>query len=316
MLRYFYLSFLVICLSACQTTNVYTNPLTELSVSVTRTKVAIGSISDEVYNSTATNRALAAAAESKRFGVNDLEATIAPEYLQVRVRGLELIDELAKRLLSVVDSEAGSEAATALQTVGDKAQVLAKQIDSTSSVANYAGPVSKLAATVITIYDQRKREEILQKGVTDGVPQAKLIVGLLKKDFTPKSPTDIQDTLRDELEQTRSEKIEAYDNMLKLQEKLRDDAKKNPDLINKRFKAIGEIIAAQNAINALNSQVVTDTLDGLDRTLDNLKSVVDNNNDPRSLAIFAAELSNFSKSSVALLEAANDVKRAGQASTQ
>ncbi len=316
MLRYFYLSFLVICLSACQTTNVYTNPLTELSVSVTRTKMAIGSISDEVYKSTATNRALAAAADSKRFGVNDLEATIAPEYLQVRVRGLELIDELAKRLLSVVDLEAGSEAATALQTVGDKAQVLAKQIDSTSSVANYAGPVSKLAATVITIYDQRKRQEILQKGVTDGVPQAKLIVGLLKRDFAPKSTTDIQDTLRDELKQTVTEKIGAYDNLLKLQENLSDDEKKNSDLTNKRFKAIEEIIAAQTALNALNSQVVADTLDGLDRTLDNLKSVIENNNDPRSLAIFAAELSNFSKSSVALLEAANGVKRARQASTQ
>jgi len=316
MSRYFYLSLLLICLSACQTTNVYTNPLTELSASVTRTKVAIGSISDEVYNSTATNRALAAAADSKRFGTNDLDATIAPEYLQVRVRGLELIDELAKRLLSVVDSKAGSEAATALQTVGDKAQVLAKQIDSTSSVANYAGPVSKLAATVITIYDQHKRQEILEKGVKDGVPQAKKIVELLKKDFTPKAPTNIQDTLRDELQQTVTEKIAAYDNMLKLQRRLSDDAKKNPDLTNKRFKAIEQIIAAQTALNALNSQIVADTLDDLDRTLDNLKGVVENNNDPHSLAIFAAELSNFSKSSVALLEAANGVKRARQGSTQ
>lgn len=153
---------------------------------------------------------------------------------------------------------------------------------------------------MITIYDQRKRQEILQKGVTDGVPQAKLIVSLLKRDFAPKSPTDIQDTLRDELKQTVTEKIEAYDNMLKLQEKLSNDAKKNPDLINKRFKAIEEIIAAQTALNALNSQVVADTLDGLDRTLDNLKSVVENNNNPRSLAIFAAELSSFSKSSIAL----------------
>lgn len=315
MLRYFYLSFLVVCLSACQTTNVYTNPLTELSMAVTRTKVAIGSISDEVYNSTATNRALAAAADSKRFGVNDLEATIAPEYLQVRVRGLELIDELTKRLLSVVDLEAGSEVAMALQTVGDKAQTLAKQVDNTS-VANYAGPVSKLAATVITIYDQHKRQEILQKGVADGVPQAKLIVSLLKRDFTPNSPTDIQDALRDELQLTVTEKIAAYNNLLKTQEQLSSDEKKNPELVNKRFKAIQEIIAAQVTLNSLNSQAVADTLDGLDKTLDNLKNVVESNNNPRSLAVFAAELNNFSKSSVALLEAANGIRRAGRASTQ
>ncbi len=300
----------IILSTGCTNINVYKNPLNELSSSVTRTRVAIDTISGEVYKATARNAALSAAIESNRFGTNDLEKIIPAEYIKVRSQGLQLTEELTTRLLQVLDSDQGSNAAAAVEKVGTKAQALAKQLNNTS-VASYAEPVSKLAGTVIRIYDNYKREEILNNGITDGYPPAKKIIELLKKDFAPNSPTDIQDTLRDELKQTVTEKITLYDLLLKSQEKLSANDKKKPELISARLKAIDEIIIAQNALDALNSQLVMDTLDDLTITLDQLKDVVDTNNNPASFSVFVSKLTNFSNTSVLLLEAANAVKTAG-----
>ena len=301
--------------SGCTTVNVYKNPLTELSSSVTQTKVAIDIISSEVYKAKVRNKALDAAIESRRFGTNDLENVIPPEYLKIRLHGLQLIEELSVRLLQVIDSNAGSNAAASIEKTGTKAQALAKELNNTS-VANYAGPVSNLAGTIIRIYDNNKREEILEKGIKDGIPKAKEIVELLKKDFTLKSPIDIQDALIDELKQTVTEKIGLYDEMLTYQKGLSKEEKKNPELISKRLKAIEEIIIAQDALNALNSQSVIDTLSDLEITLDQLKDLVNSNNNPANFSVFVSKLTNFSNSSVLLLEAANAVKKAGEVSSK
>lgn len=309
---YLALTITLLITSGCTNINIYKNPLTELSASVTNTELAIGTVADEANKAAMNNNALGAAIDSKRFGTSELERTVPSEYIKIRVYGLELIKNLATRLLEVVDSEKGTQAGTAIQEVGPKAKALATTVKSTP-VAAYSIPVSNLADTVITIYDNAKREYILEKGVTDGVPQAQKIITLLKKDFSPGAATDIQGALRDELALSRTNKITLYDNILTAQKGLSPQDKKKPELIAARLKAINEIIIANDAIDALNSDLVITTLDDLSKALTKLENVVKSNNSPRDLAIFASEVSNFSDSAARLLDAVKSVKNARDA---
>ena len=181
---YWYVLGLALLLSGCTNITVYKNPLTELSESATRTRVAIETLSQEANRAKVNNIALKAAIESQRFGTNDLTALIPEEFVKARAFGLELIERLATRLLQVIDSEEGATVTAAVENVGERAKTLAEQLGNTT-VARYAGPVSSLAGTIINIYDQNKREQILLKGVNDGIPQAQLILDVLKKDFAP-----------------------------------------------------------------------------------------------------------------------------------
>lgn len=298
-------------LAGCTNINVYKDPLHDLSASVTRTKTAVTAIADDANKAQAENAALAAAIESKRFGTNDLDKVIPAKYIAIRVQGLELIEQLSSRLLQVIDSEEGSKTAKALEQTGTNAQALAKELDSTP-VARYSEPVGKLAATVIRMYDDSKRTEILERGISEGIPPAKKIVELLKKDFTPESPTDIQSILRDELKQTVTEKIALYDLLLESQEKLSEKEKKKPEPLKARLKTAEEITAAQNAVDALNSQLFLKALDDLDKTLDKLKEVVDSSRNPKTFMDFLNKVNEFSKSSASLLNAVNAVKKAGE----
>ncbi|MDD5033795.1 MAG: hypothetical protein PHE55_03475, partial [Methylococcaceae bacterium] len=79
----------VIFLTGCTNVTVYKNPLSDLSASVTRTRAAIDSITQQAYQVNAKNLALQAALQSKRFGVNDLKDVIPPEYIKIRIHGLD-----------------------------------------------------------------------------------------------------------------------------------------------------------------------------------------------------------------------------------
>jgi hypothetical protein len=310
--KYFALIMVLLISPGCTNINIYKSPLNELSQAVTTTELAIGTVTDEANKAAVNNNALGAAVESKRFGTSELEKTIPSEYIKIRLYGLELIKNLATRLLEVVDSEKGSQAGSAIQDVGPKAKTLAVAVKNTS-VAAYSVPVSNLADTVITIYDNAKREAILEKGVRDGVPQAQNIITLLKKDFSPGKATDIQGALKDELSLSLTNKIDAYDNLLTSQASLSARDKKKPELVSARLKAINEIIIANDALTALNSDLVITTLDDLSKALTKLENVVNSNNNPKDLAIFASEVSNFSDSAARLMDAVNSVKHARDA---
>ena len=312
----YWLLFVLTFLSAgCTNITVYKNPLTELSASATRTRVAVETLSQEANRAKVKNIALTAAIESQRFGTNDLTELIPQEFVKVRAYGLELIERLATRLLQVIDSKEGETVTAAVENVGEKAKTLAERLGNTS-VASYAGPVSSLAATVINIYDQRKREQILLKGVKDGIPQAQLIIDTLKKDFTPQSATNIQTALLEELEQQVTEQIHRYDLLLQNQINLSDSEKKDAQRIAARFEAIERIIVAQEAVNALKSQTVLQTLENLSAALEGLKQVVTSNKDVTSFSVFVAQVVTFSQTSVELLEAVRVVKDARESTAK
>jgi hypothetical protein len=307
----FLLGLIFLQLAGCTNINVYKDPIKDLRASVTRTKTAVAAVAGNANQVQAENAALAAAIESRRFGTNDFNKVIPAKYIKIRLKGLELIEQLSSRLLQVIDEGEGGEAAKTVEETGISAQALAAELNGTEAV-RYSEPVAKLAAAIIRIYDNSRRKEILELGIREGLPSAKQIVGLLKKDFTPESPTDIQSVLRDELKQTVTERIALYDLLLQSEAKLSDKEKKTPGAISARLKAAEDIIAAQNAVDALDSELFLKTLDDLDDILDKLKDVVDSSRDPKTFMDFLSKINEFSKNSAALLNAVNRVRKAGE----
>jgi hypothetical protein len=288
---------------------IYKNPLSELSAAATRTRLAVETISAEANRAKVTSLALDAAQNSKRFGTSELADLIPEEFIKARSYGLSLIERLATRLLEVIDSEQGTTVAKGFEDVGRKAGTLASQLDG-SKFAHYAGPVSSLAGTVVQMYDQVKREDILKRGVNDGIPQAQAIIAALKQDFQPNSQTNVQNALLEELEQQRTEQIDQYDNLLRSELKLAADEKAQPARTAVRLKAIQKIIASQDALNALNAQPVSQALDDLSAALENLRQLVNSDGDPKKLASLAAQLTTFSDHSVQFLEAVHAIQTA------
>ena len=293
----------------CTNITVYKNPLAELSAAATRTRVAVETISLEANRAKVTSLALDAAQNSQRFGTRELADLIPEEFIRTRSYGLSLIERLATRLLEVVDSEQGTTAAKGFEDVGQKAGTLASQLGGTK-FSHYSGPVSSLAGTIVQIYDQSKREEILKRGVNEGIPQAQLILDMLKNDFHADSQTNVQNALLEELKQQRTEQIDLYDTLLISELKLSAEEKARPGRISARLKAINNIIASQEALNALETQPVSQALDDLSAALENLRQVVNADGDPKTFSKFAAQLTTFSDRSVQLLEAVRAVQRA------
>lgn len=306
---------LLIFMGGCTNITIYKNPLSELSESATRTRIAIGAISHEANRAKVTALAIKAATESDRFGSTELTELVPLEYIKVRTDGVKLIERLAVRMLEVIDSEAGATAAKSIENVGKKAETLAGQLDNTT-LARYAGPVSNLAGTVIRIYDQNKREEILQVGIKEGIPEAQKIIEILKEEFSPSSPTNTNEALLDELKMQVTERINLYNLLLKSELNLSEIKKKEQKRISGRMKSIQNIIDAQEAVDALNTLSLSQTLNSLSETLDKLKKVVISNQDPRDFSIFVAQLTDFSARSVELLDAVRTVQKARISDTE
>lgn len=301
---------LLIAIAGCTNITIYKDPLSEFRESATRTRVAIETISHEANRAKVKARAITAATESKRFGKEELSQLVPSEYLKVRSDGVRLIERLATRLLEVIDSDAGTTVAKSIENVGQKAKTLADSLGNTS-LARYAGPVSSLAGTVIKIYDQNKREKILQIGVNNGIPEAQKIIEVLKEEFSPSSPTNINKTLLDELNMLLTERINLYDLLLRSERGLSKEEKKQQNRIKGRMAAIQEIIKTQEAIDALNTLSLSQTVEALSETLDKLKKVVNSNQDPKEFSAFVAQLAEFSERSVELLKAVRTVREAG-----
>lgn len=304
--------FMIFTVSGCTTVTVYKNPLNELSSAITKTKSAVEMVSQETNKLATANRADAAALATERFGTAELGQVVPQGYIRAKVDSLELIRKLAVRLLEVVDSDSGSQAALAVEGVGTRSQALAVKLQN-SSMAAFSAPLGKLGAVVTRIYDSHKREVILEEGIRDGVPPAKKLIALLKKEFADGAITDVSGALKDELEADRTNKIDSYDRLLKSHLLLSEEQRVKPELVALRINSINQIIKANNALQAFDSHLILSVLDELDSSLDKLAVAVANNNRPKELAAFAAEVSNFSASASELIDS---VRLIGQAANQ
>lgn len=298
-------------ITGCTNVSIYRNPLSEMSESATRTRVAIETMAQESNRAKANKLALEAALESKPFGEMEITELVPYEYIKVRSDGIKLIEQLATRLLEVIDAESGATVAKSVEDVGLKAGTLASSLGNTS-VERYAGPVSSLAGTVIKIYDQNKREEILSAAVNDGIPVAQNIIEILKKDFSPGSATNINEILIEQLDMIFFEKIRRYKELLKYEKGLSEKDKKQPERIDARIAVVFEIINAHEARKTLKTLSLSETLDALSKTLNDLKKVVNSNKDPKEFAVFSRQLTVFTAYSVELLKAVDAVQEAGK----
>ena len=301
-------SLFILCFfTGCTNIAIYRSPLSELSESATRTRVAIETMAQESNRATVNKEASIAAAESKRFGDEELKGLIPYEYIKVKSDGIRLIEQLATRLLEVIDADAGATVAKNAENVGLKAQTLATNLGDTT-VARYAGPVSSLAGTIIKIYDERKREEILDTAINKGIPQAQTIIEILKKDFSTGSATDINTVLIQQLDMIKTEKIRRYNQLLQLEKGLSKKERDQPERIDARMVLLLEIINAYEASRTLKTLSLSETLNALAKTLNDLKQVVISNKNPKDFATFSRQLTEFTAKSVELLKAINDVQ--------
>jgi hypothetical protein len=299
----------IVWMTGCTNITIYRNPLSELSESATRTRVAIETMSKEANRARVNKLALSAAMEGSRFGDGELGAIIPNEYISIRSEALRMIEHMTVRLLEVIDSDAGTIAAKRVEEAGLRTQTLAANLGETE-LARYSGPVSSLAGTVIRIYDQNKREDILHAAVTKGIPEAQAIIEILKEDFSPQSPTNINKILLQEQAQYVTYKIAQYNLILESQRGLSDRERKKPELQKARLAAIEEIIKAREALDSLNAFALIETLNALSQTLDNLKEVVNSNRNPKTFADFSRQLTEFTTRSIELLNAVNNIQRA------
>ena len=301
----------MVWMTGCTNITIYRNPLSELSESATRTRVAIETMSKEANRARVNKLALSAAMESSQFGDRELEAIIPAEYISIRSDALRMIEHMTVRLLEVIDSDAGIIAAKRVEEAGLRTQTLATDLGETE-LARYSGPVSSLAGTVIRIYDQNKREDILHTAVTKGIPEAQTIIEILKEDFSPQSSTNINKIFLQDQAQYVSYKIAQYNFILESERGLSDRERRKPELQQARRAAIEEIVKAREALDSLNAFALIETLNALSQTLDNLKEVVNSNRNPKTFADFSRQLTEFTTRSIELLNAVNNIQRASR----
>ena len=153
-----YLSILlVLFISGCTTVNVYQDPLSQLAEATQQTRAAVVLMSKKTNDLARENVAVQAAENSQRFGDKELAKVVTDDFVRFRSDGLALIELLTARLLSVVSLDSGEQAAKSVENLGEAAKNFA-QNNNSEEFARYAEPVSKLAATVIKIYDLTVRE--------------------------------------------------------------------------------------------------------------------------------------------------------------
>lgn len=298
--------------AGCTNISIYRNPVSELSESAARTRVAIETMAQESNRAEVTKRALQAALESKPFGSDEqLEGFVTYDYIKVTSDAIRLIEQLATRMLEVIDADAGATVAKTRENVGLKAQTIATN-SGNAPVARYAGPVSSLGRTVVKIYDENKREEMLSDAVNKGIPAAQTIIELLKEDFRPGGRININEALIQQLDMVRFEKVTRLHDLLLKEQSLSEEEKKQPKRIDARMALALEIVNAYQARKMLKTTSMVETLDALSRTLDNLKKVVVSNTNPKEFAIFSKQLTEFTAKSVELLKAVDALQEAGK----
>lgn len=297
----------ILSTTACTSIQVYREPVTQLSEATQKTREAIETLSNDATDAKIRAVALNHAATSRRFGENDMTPSIAPEYIKARVAGLRMIERFLTRLTEVV--EAKDDVPKSVDALAEDAKKLADQLKNTKASA-YVEPVGGLAKAVIALYDETKRKSILERGLRDGVPHAKQLIAILKKELAPGSATDIGDVVKVELKAVLVERIAAYDRILKSQETLSAQEKNRADLFEARLAAIEKIIDAKAAHDRLSADAAFNALQSMEEALDALASLAKQDNySPQTFAVFLNRVSLFSERAVTLLEAANAIRK-------
>lgn len=287
-------------LAACTSYNVYQDPLSQLAVATQQTRSAIVKLSTGTNEIARLNLALEKAKKSQRFGDAELALAVPDKYVRFRSDGLGLIELLTTRLLSVVTLGDGQEAVASLQALGTSAKTFA-EANNKDGLARYAEPVANLAGTVTALYDMRVREKILKTAVEEGIPPARAILAEIRKDFTPDSPTNIANALREELSLNKAEKIDTYNLILLNEKDLSPSEKLSPKKVTARYSAILDIIAAEKTLSAFNGNEVINAIDSLDQALDSLQKAAISGFKSGDLGRATQEIVEFSRRAQELL---------------
>lgn len=286
--------FLVFVISGCTTVNVYQDPLSQLAEATQQTRSAVVLMSKKTNDLARKNLAMEAAKQSQRFGNQELAKVVTDDFVRFRSDGLALIELLTARLLSVISMDSGEQAAKSLENLGESAKRFAEARN--SEIFNrYSIPIAKLAATVTRVYDLHIRESILKDGIEQGIPPSRAILEEIKRDFAPGSPTNVTMAFVEELQLKKNESIDSYNLILKNEQKLTQTEKQNPDRIAARYAAILDIIAAEEALSAVQGREVNDALNALERSLDKLETAAASGFESGDLARATQEIQEFSR---------------------
>lgn len=294
--------------SGCTNIDVYRNPLLDLTEATTTTRAAMNSLARSVNRAKVEGEAQRAVSQGTRFGDNELAPIVSRDFQDARDQGLALIENLGRRALQVVDANDGTEAAKDVAHAGERAAALAKRLEKTAA-ARYAGPVGDLATTILAMYDQATREEILKKALLDGLPAARRILNELQDDLALNSSTNLVGTLREELVTLKTERISALDQLLVEQDK-EPGMKSSAIAAQARAAYVAEIVRCNEAIEALDTSSLAGAVAELDGTLEKLAATLNDHFSPRSFAAFVTQLAVFSERAIMLIEAANEVNAA------
>ncbi|HBP17484.1 MAG TPA: hypothetical protein DEA08_06795 [Planctomycetes bacterium] len=146
--------------------------------------------------------------------------------------------------------------------------------------------------------------------MTAGLPLAQKVLALIREDFKEGSATDTHETLLEELNSLKTEKISAYDQLLRQHLELPEADRTKPRLVAERAAAIAEIVEVQRSIRAVQKNPVIDLLDALEKALDKLGAIQRFGDSPKSFAEFASAVSEFSQKSVLMINAIRDLREA------
>lgn len=303
----------VLTVSSCKTVVVYKDPLEKLSKGTTDTRTAIQTLAGEVNVLTARNQVWDAALKGSRYDEKLLNPLVPPQYIEARVKGLLMIERFAAQMLRVVESDAGALASKQVVDFAKDVGTFAGTINSTSPAKNYAAPLGGLAKVVIDLYDGSRREDILERGIHDGIPAARQVLLVLESDFKPSSPVNLDKMKNEELKSLRVHQIAAYDGILHSEQALTETDKASPARVKARFDALHDIIETQRLIDQASSDQVYQTIISLDESLDALVAASKGGVDEEELKALTNQLTTFSDNAAALLEAVTALKTATSA---
>jgi hypothetical protein len=112
----------------------------------------------------------------------------SPGSIKARLDALNLVGAYADRLYDLANTDAPSKFQSAATTLGQNLSSLDKTFQTLQGASDptankYIGPISSLVGTIGEMYLDRKRDELLQKGINDGAKQVDVILGQVRDDM-------------------------------------------------------------------------------------------------------------------------------------
>ncbi len=298
----------ILSTTACTTIQVYREPVTQLSEATVKTREAIETLSHDANDAKRRAKALEHAVASAQFGANDMTAVVHPDYIKARVAGLRMIERFLSRLTAVVEAK-NDNVPKYVDALAEDAAKLATSLQN-SQASNYAAPLGGLAKAVIALYDEHRREVILKKGVSEGVPHVKKLIEILKSELGPGAKVNIEEVTKEELKSLVTARIAAYKGILAAQLPLSNVDKGKPEHLEARIAAVEKIIEAQEALDKLSLGAALSTLQSMEEALDSLADLAKQESaPPDKFSVFLSRVTVFSERAVTLLEAANAIHK-------